>query len=153
MRRVAVIGGAGYLGCALCEILVDEGFEVCWSCGTSIDGEEDPYFGEEDEEAEGEEPSAEAAGLDQEPIRLVTVASFPVAWQAHVAKGRLEAEGIPCLLGDEFVANLFCLERFAWVKLQVTAEDAEAAHALLESWRAPGADESGPPYLVPGERP
>jgi Putative prokaryotic signal transducing protein len=131
--------------CPRCEARVDDEWEVCWSCGTSIDGEEDPYFGAEDEEGEFEEEPGGAAEADPEPIHLVTVASFPVAWQAHVAKGRLEAEGIPCLLADEYVAAVFGLERFAWIKLQVTAEDAEAAHALLESWRTAGGEEGPTP--------
>jgi hypothetical protein len=132
---------------------VDDGWEVCWSCGTSIDGEEDPSFGAEDEDAGWEDQPAEPAGVDQEPVRLVTVATFPVTWQAHVARARLEAEGIPCLLGDELVADLFVIERFAWVKLQVAAEDAEAAHALLESWRAGGEEGGGPPSPETGDRP
>ena len=144
--------------CPRCAAPVDDEWEVCWSCGTSIDGEEDPYFGTEDEEeeeapdfgAKDEEGAFEAepggaAEADPEPIRLVTVASFPVAWQAHVAKSRLEAEGIPCLLEDEYVAAVFAIERFAWVKLQVTAEDAETAHALLESWRTVGEEEEPTP--------
>ena len=30
--------------CPKCGTKVDPGFDICWSCGTSIDGTEDPAF-------------------------------------------------------------------------------------------------------------
>jgi hypothetical protein len=30
--------------CPKCQSKVDPSFEVCWNCGTSVDGEEDPTF-------------------------------------------------------------------------------------------------------------
>ena len=30
--------------CAKCDSEVDDGFEICWSCGTSVDGAQDPTF-------------------------------------------------------------------------------------------------------------
>jgi len=40
--------------CPRCQAKVDDGFEVCWRCGTSPDGEEDPFFAR----AEDEVPSS-----------------------------------------------------------------------------------------------
>ncbi len=33
--------------CENCNAIVDEGFDVCWQCGTSCDGEADPEFSHE----------------------------------------------------------------------------------------------------------
>ena len=35
--------------CPKCSAKVDNSFEVCWSCGTSRDGEEDPAFARDDD--------------------------------------------------------------------------------------------------------
>src|SRR5439155_19120469 len=44
--------------CAKCGERVEDGFEVCWSCGTTIDGVEDPNFFS----AEAEDAPAPPAG-------------------------------------------------------------------------------------------
>jgi hypothetical protein len=70
--------------CAKCGEPVDAGFLVCWSCGTSIDGVEDPSFIRADEEAAdgdesqvdrmieygraGEIADEEALGGDESPV-------------------------------------------------------------------------------------
>ena len=43
--------------CSKCGETVDAGFLVCWSCGTSIEGVEDPSFVRADEEALSEDES------------------------------------------------------------------------------------------------
>ncbi len=40
--------------CSKCGETVDAGFLVCWSCGTSIEGVEDPAFGSADDTALGD---------------------------------------------------------------------------------------------------
>jgi hypothetical protein len=45
--------------CPKCQSKVDVTFEVCWSCGTSSDGEEDPSFSRADEVTTGWETSFE----------------------------------------------------------------------------------------------
>jgi len=63
--------------------------------------------------------------------RLVTIAGFPNAMLAHMAKLRLEEEGIVSFLADEFGATMVPLG-VEGVKLQVRESDAEAARAVLE---------------------
>jgi hypothetical protein len=65
--------------------------------------------------------------------RLVTIASFNQPTEAHILKGRLEAEGIPCFLGDENIvaAQPFYSVAVGGVKLKVTEDDAEEARAIL----------------------
>lgn len=65
--------------------------------------------------------------------RLITVATFSQPTEAHILKGRLEAEGIPCFLGDEHIIAAQPLYSVAvgGVKLQVTEGDAEEALEML----------------------
>ncbi|WP_299702575.1 DUF2007 domain-containing protein [uncultured Pontibacter sp.] len=65
--------------------------------------------------------------------RLITVATFSQPTEAHILKGRLEAEGIPCFLGDEHIIAAQPLYSVAvgGVKLQVTEGDVEEALEML----------------------
>ena len=65
--------------------------------------------------------------------RFVTIATFNELTEAHIMKGRLEAEGILCFLGDEHIvgAQPFYAVAVGGVKLKVTAQDAEEALAIM----------------------
>jgi hypothetical protein len=65
--------------------------------------------------------------------RLITVATFSQPTEAHILKGRLEAEGIPCFLGDEHIIAAQPLYSVAvgGVKLRVTEGDEEEARAMI----------------------
>jgi hypothetical protein len=52
--------------CSKCGETVDAGFLVCWSCGTSIDGVEDPSFVSADETALGADESPAITFLDDD---------------------------------------------------------------------------------------
>jgi len=57
--------------CSKCGETVDAGFLVCWSCGTSIEGVEDPSFESAHETAPGEDESQTITFVDDdlaEPI-------------------------------------------------------------------------------------
>lgn len=66
---------------------------------------------------------------------LVTVATFDNSPAAHIAKGRLAAEGIPCWLKDENLGQTDWLYNIAvgWIKLQVEPADAERARTVLDT--------------------
>jgi len=65
--------------------------------------------------------------------RLVTIATFNQPTEAHILKGRLEAEGIPCFLGDEHIiaAQPFYSVAVGGVKLRVTEGDEQEAREML----------------------
>ncbi|WP_439880044.1 putative signal transducing protein [Pontibacter sp. MBLB2868] len=67
------------------------------------------------------------------PERLITIAAFNDATEAHIMKGRLEAEGILCFLGDENIvsAQPFYSVAVGGVKLKVTENDVMEAKAIL----------------------
>lgn len=79
-------------------------------------------------------------------MRLVTVATYDLMPYAHIAKGRLEAEGIPCVLADEHLvqADWLYSPAVGGIKLQVEAEFAARARIVLDtdySASLPGADD------------
>ncbi len=66
---------------------------------------------------------------------LVTIASYPDAIKAHLARGRLEAEGIPAVVADEYYisANWMMSNAIGGVKVQVPERFvASAAQVLRE---------------------
>ncbi|QCR24711.1 DUF2007 domain-containing protein [Pontibacter sp. SGAir0037] len=65
--------------------------------------------------------------------RLVTIANLNEPTEAHILKGRLEAEGIQCFIGDEHIvaAQPFYSVAVGGVKLKVAEEDVEEARAIL----------------------
>lgn len=68
-------------------------------------------------------------------MRIVTVARFDQAGQAHVAKNALEAAGIRAVIADETVVSMdwFLSNAVGGIKVQVLEEDAERAVAALEA--------------------
>ena len=75
-----------------------------------------------------------AAGSD----RLVTVAAFSEPIEAHLARSRLECEGLSCSLADEHIVGVYWLSASAvgGVKLQVRERDREHALRVLEETSA-----------------
>ncbi len=70
--------------------------------------------------------------------QLVTIARFPSLFEAEVAQDRLKAEGIPCFLTDTAMVGLGLPNVVGGTGLQVPAEHAAHARALLVE--APTAD-------------
>lgn len=70
---------------------------------------------------------------------MITVATFDFLTDARIAMGRLQAEGIPCVLMDENLVQVDWLYSIAvgGIKLQVAPEDAARALEVL------GTDYSG----------
>jgi len=73
--------------------------------------------------------------------KLVTIARFDLAGQAHIAKNALEAAGIRSVLADEQIVAMDWLlsNAVGGIKVQVLEEDAERAVSTLEE--ALGSDE------------
>ncbi|MBP7865361.1 MAG: DUF2007 domain-containing protein [Acidobacteria bacterium] len=74
----------------------------------------------------------------------VVIRSFQDPMEANLAKGRLEAEGIPCFLADENIVGIqpFYGILVGGIKLTVRAADAGRATALLDG--EPTVDGAGP---------
>lgn len=72
-------------------------------------------------------------GGDDDPVRWTTVAAFWHPAPAHIARLRLEADDIPCLIVDEnlVATDWLYANAVGGVKLQVPADDAPRARDLL----------------------
>ena len=65
---------------------------------------------------------------NEQEEQLVAVASFPLPYKAHLAKGRLEAEGIRAVLFNDFASY----RGLGGVGLRVPASQVVEARRILE---------------------
>lgn len=86
--------------------------------------------------------------------RLVTIAAFNMPHQAHLAKARLEAEGIPAFIRDEHLVsmNAFLSPALGGVRVQVPEEFVAQAKEIIftdHSDELSQVFEKDPPILCP----
>lgn len=64
---------------------------------------------------------------------LITIARYSLPYEAHIAKSRLDAEGIPAYLADEHTINMQWLwsDALGGVRLQVPEPHVESALMIL----------------------
>lgn len=68
-----------------------------------------------------------------DPDELVTIATYDKSTNAHIALGRLAAEGIPAQLFDSHMVQMESAIALGGIKLRVSRSDAEAARKVLET--------------------
>lgn len=68
---------------------------------------------------------------------LVTISRYSMPYEAHIAKARLDSEGIPAFVADEHTINMQWLysNALGGVRLQVPEAYVEAARKVLEEDR------------------
>ena len=103
-----------------------------------LDGE--PDAGDDtppEEPVDPDDGGGDGGGDGGEPVRWVTVGAFWNSSGAHLARLRVEAEGIDCVLLDELLVSTDWLYANAagGIKLQVPHADAARAHELLTQSR------------------
>ena len=100
--------------CPKCRSRVDDSFEVCWSCGTTPDGIEDPDFVTADEAdaipdeelpegSEVDDPLADFAGTPLPDLVECYTASNPI--EAKFIADQLMEQGIPAI-ADKIDINM-----------------------------------------------
>lgn len=111
--------------CPKCREEVDDELEVCWACGTTVEGVEDPHF--------FDEPGKQPRERGEMPEQLVTVAKTSLPGEAHAIRMRLESEGIPVFLFDEYTVTMDWLlsNAIGGVKVQVPDHCLERAREIL----------------------
>lgn len=100
--------------CPKCHSAVDDSFEVCWSCGTSADGVEDPNFvTADDAEPIPIESVPDATDFD-DPLADLAGTPLPDLVECYMASDTIEAkfvadqlmeQGIPAI-ADKLNINL-----------------------------------------------
>jgi hypothetical protein len=100
--------------CPKCRAKVDDSFEICWSCGTSRDGEEDPAFARADDDAADHDPPSKRDPKHGDHLEIA-VAEPQVAecyWACDALEGmfvanQLVTEGIPATADDRDLRIVF----------------------------------------------
>src|SRR5262245_40607897 len=125
--------------CPKCKTKLEPGFDVCWACGTSRDGDPPIQFDPEIEGVIGaDDYASEVEAKRQE--NLVTLATYWSAPEAHVLRSLLEAEGIAAVVTDEWSAAWGLAHNLGSVKVQVPQSQVPRARGVLDSL-----DQSTPP--------
>ena len=105
--KLGTLEGQAMWICSKCEARVEPDFDVCWRCGTTYQGEEDPDFVTADETPPIEDPTdylrLEAGKLPEEelpspPLELVGCFQGVDVAEAKFVSDLLAAEGIPSAL-------------------------------------------------------
>jgi hypothetical protein len=135
--QLPVISGDGAMWtCPKCKIEIEPGFDVCWACGGSRDGDQGPEFDPTTEGIIGaEDYAAETEAKRRED--LVTLSTFWNAPEAHMVRSRLEAEGIPAVVTDELATTTTwgLLNDSGGVKVEVPEAELERARGIMDSCR------------------
>jgi hypothetical protein len=134
--------------CPKCQSEVDDTFDVCWSCGTTIDGIEDPSFVTADEAEPIQDPVAEEDpkfddSLDDfaggPPIPdLVDCYMASNTIEAQLIANQLMEQGIPAIadkIDVTVVMGGFQPQLWGYgPKVRVRPEDLERALAWLRTY-------------------
>jgi hypothetical protein len=69
----------------------------------------------------------------EKQVKFITVATFSHQIEAHLAKAKLESEGLECRLADEHIVSINWLfsDAVGGIKLRVSEKDAERAREIL----------------------
>ena len=133
--------------CPKCQSKVDDSFEVCWSCGTTADGVEDPEFvTADDAEPIADEPVSEENGID-DPLAEFAGTPLPDLVECYMASNTIEAkfiadqlmeQGIPAI-ADKLNINLVMggFQPHLWgygPKIRVRQEDLPKVQAWLKDY-------------------
>jgi len=133
--------------CPKCHSRVDDSFEVCWSCGTTPDGVEDPDFVTADEaEPIADEPIAEEIEVD-DSLADFAGTPLPDLVECYMASDTMEAkfvadqlteQGIPAI-ADKIDINLvmggFKPQMWGYgPKVRVRPDDLPRAQAWLKDY-------------------
>jgi hypothetical protein len=133
--------------CPKCQAKVDVSFEVCWRCGTSADGLEDPTFVCADDVGPILDPPVIDEALEVEPlvkaitppnpfgpeVDLVEAYTAEDRMQAHFLAEELTNMGIPAV-ADSHEPNELFGGLDALPKVWVRVEDYARARAWLQGY-------------------
>jgi hypothetical protein len=137
--------------CPQCATAVEDSFEVCWQCGTALDGTEDPAFEpERDGVMSSDDFEADRAARVQG--RLVTVGAFLDSTEAHLLCSRLEAAGIRAMVLDELGTALYGGFLGAGNGVKVVVHEADLERALEQARQTLEEDRGRPPKKAAPEK-
>lgn len=136
--------------CPKCHERVDPSFDVCWNCGTSVVGDEDPDFVRADESGPIDDPRGflrldvgtpkdELDELPPPPLELVPCFQASSLIEAQFVANELNAAGIPATVENTFgdgTGGLFPQPILYGAQVVVRAEDLPRARAWVDPFEA-----------------
>jgi hypothetical protein len=87
--------------CPKCRSKVDDSFDVCWSCGTTSDGVEDPGFLTADEAAPIVDPPVDLSSAMDDPMDDFAGTPWNEVVECYMAADTMEAKFVADRLMDE----------------------------------------------------
>jgi hypothetical protein len=134
--------------CPKCDSKVDDSFELCWSCGTTPDGVEDPDFVTADEAEPIEDPPADLDDDRDDPLDDFAGTPWPELVECYMAANPIEAkfvadqltaEGIPAIADRQDINMVLGgLQPQMWgcgPKVRIRPKDLPRAQVWLEDYQ------------------
>jgi hypothetical protein len=129
--------------CPKCETHVDPSFDVCWACGTSADGVEDPSFVTADEaepiydrppEFDAKPDTTPGEELPEPPLELLECYRARDAAEAKFLVDRLADQGIAAVANGVHMSNAeYLLPQFS-PRVMVRSDDFPRARAFVQDY-------------------
>lgn len=131
--------------CPKCSVSVEPSFEVCWACGTTVDGVEDPTFVTADNAAPIEDPRFDLRSskrdspqvepeLPEPPFELVECYRPRDSAEAKFLVDRLAEVGIMAVANGTHMGNTeYVIPLFA-PRIEVRTEDYARARDLVDEY-------------------
>ncbi|WP_406695801.1 DUF2007 domain-containing protein [Singulisphaera sp. Ch08] len=129
--------------CPKCSVTVEPSFEICWSCGTSVDGVEDLTFVTADDAAPIEDRPADLSSKQESPLEpewpappleLVECYRPRDSAEAKFLVDRLAEIGIMAVANGTHMGNTeYVLPLFS-PRIEVRAEDYARARGLVDEF-------------------
>ena len=133
--------------CPKCDTKVDPSFEVCWHCGTSVEGVADPNFVSADDAGPIEEPpivpdvfradpdaAPDSVAGDEELVECYWARNIQ---EAKFLADQLIERGIPAAADEQnlrFYLSGLPLGPYFGPRIWVRAKDHDQAHAWLQEY-------------------
>ncbi len=129
--------------CPKCGTPIDSSFEVCWACGTSEEGIEDPNFVTADDAGPIEDPRIEnnKFGLEPElelpspPLDLVACYQAQTTTEAKFLVDRLADVGIPATVEGGKIGSLYLVQTLS-PSIIVRSQDLLKARRVMEDYES-----------------
>ena len=132
--------------CSKCNARVEPAFDVCWRCGTTYQGEEDPDFVVAEETPPIEDPTdylrlevgkLPEGELPEPTLELVACYEDNSLIEAKFVADELTAEGIPAALQNTARAGGMTADAYVRYPccVVVRAEDLDRARPVVEGYR------------------
>jgi hypothetical protein len=116
--------------CPNCKIEMEPGFDVCWACGATRDGEQTGFDPEKEGILATKDYEADVEAKRHED--LVPLASYNSVVEAHMVRARLEAEEVTAVVMDEETGTAWSIMVHTGIRIGVPEHQLGQAQEVLD---------------------